>query len=69
REVAHAMDVPTAKWAAKVLEYPAGGLGLSGPGWPWTLALRPLVLGLAGLAAAWLIRRACTHQPADGGGR
>ncbi|MGP4099926.1 DJ-1/PfpI family protein [Nonomuraea sp. KM90] len=69
REVAHAMDVPTAQWAAKVLEYPAGGLGLSGPGWPWTLVLRPLFLGLAGLAAAlgaaWLIRRARTRRPVD----
>ncbi|HEX4811885.1 MAG TPA: DJ-1/PfpI family protein [Nonomuraea sp.] len=65
REVASTMDVPTARWAAKVLEYPTDGLGLSGSGWPWTLALRPLLLGLAGLAVAlgatWLVRRARTR--------
>ncbi|MFD0662791.1 DJ-1/PfpI family protein [Thermocatellispora tengchongensis] len=69
RDVARTMDVPTARWAAKVLEYPADGLGLSGPGWPWTLALRPLLLGLAGLAVAlgatWLIRRARTRRPVE----
>ncbi|MFC5750455.1 DJ-1/PfpI family protein [Actinomadura rugatobispora] len=49
RDVASTMDVPTARWAAKILEYPVAGVGLSGPGWPWTLLLRPLLLGLAGL--------------------
>ncbi|MEU6798948.1 DJ-1/PfpI family protein [Nonomuraea wenchangensis] len=71
RDVARTMDVSTARWAAKVLEYPADGLGLSGPGWPWTLALRPLLLGLTGLAAAlgaaWLVRRARVLRTADGG--
>jgi transcriptional regulator GlxA family with amidase domain len=52
REMARTMDVPTARWAGKILEYSTGGLGLSGPGWPWTLALRPFLLGLAGLAIA-----------------
>lgn len=52
REMARTMDVPTARWAAKILEYPAAGLDLSGPRWPWALALRPLALGLAGAAAA-----------------
>jgi hypothetical protein len=67
REVAFGMDVPTARWAAKILEYPTAGLELSGPGWPWTLILRPLVLGLAGLAvaltAARLVRSARTRRP------
>ncbi|MEV5501543.1 DJ-1/PfpI family protein [Nonomuraea fuscirosea] len=71
RDVARTMDVPTARWAAKVLEYPADGLGLSGPGWPWALVLRPLLLGLTGLAAAlgaaWLVRRARVLRTADGG--
>lgn len=53
RDLAATTDVPTARWAGKVLEYPAAGLGLSGPGWPWTLILRPLFLGLAGLAAGF----------------
>ncbi|GAA2401091.1 hypothetical protein GCM10010191_05420 [Actinomadura vinacea] len=62
RGMARTMDVPTAEWTGKILEYPTAGLGLSGPAWPWTLALRPLLLGLAGLAvalvAARLVRRA-----------
>ncbi|GAB3413329.1 helix-turn-helix domain-containing protein [Flindersiella endophytica] len=48
-EIARTMDVPTARWTAKVLEYPASGLDSSGPDWPWLLALRPLGLGLLGL--------------------
>jgi hypothetical protein len=51
RTLARTLDVPTARWAAKSLEYPAASLGLTGPAWPWPLALRPLALGL-GLAAA-----------------
>lgn len=50
RELASTMDLPTARWAAKVLEYPAAGLGLSGPTWPWTLTLTPIFLGLTGMA-------------------
>lgn len=49
-EVARTMDVPTARWTAKVLEYPTAGLRLSGPRWPWALTLRPFLLGLTGLA-------------------
>jgi transcriptional regulator GlxA family with amidase domain len=71
RDVARTMDVPTARWAAKVLEYPADGLGLSGSGWPWALILRPLLLGLTGLAATlgavWLVRRARARRTADVG--
>jgi putative intracellular protease/amidase len=52
REVASTMDVPTARWTAKILEYPTGDLGLSGPDGPWTPALQPFLLGLLGLAAA-----------------
>jgi transcriptional regulator GlxA family with amidase domain len=50
RIMAQTMDVPTARWAGKILEYPTAGLDLSGPNWPWALTLRPLLLGLAGLA-------------------
>lgn len=52
RSLARTLDVPTARWTAKALEYPAANLNLTGPTWPWTLALRPLALGLAGLAVA-----------------
>jgi transcriptional regulator GlxA family with amidase domain len=52
RDIAGTMDVPTARWTAKILEYPAGELGLSGPGGPWAPVLSLLSLGLLGLAAA-----------------
>jgi putative intracellular protease/amidase len=50
REMASSMDQPTARWAAKLLEYPATGLGLSGVAWPWMLTLSPIFLGLTGMA-------------------
>lgn len=66
RGMASSMDVPTARWTAKILEYPTADLGLSGPGWPWMLGLRPLLLGLIGLAAALgaarLVRRVRTRR-------
>jgi hypothetical protein len=66
RDVARTMDAPTARWTAKILEYPAGELGLAGPGGPWALALSPLSLGLLGLAAAVgtarLVRQARTRR-------
>jgi transcriptional regulator GlxA family with amidase domain len=69
RDMAAAMDVPTARWAAKILEYTSADVGLSGPAWPWTLALRVLLLGLTGVAAAalgvaWLVRtgRSSAHH-------
>ncbi|MEV1167900.1 DJ-1/PfpI family protein [Nonomuraea sp. NPDC049784] len=57
REMARTMDVPTARWAAKILEYPDTGLRLSGPDWPWMPTLRPILLGLAGLAALGIALR------------
>jgi hypothetical protein len=63
--MAATMDVPTARWAAKILEYTGADPGLSGPAWPWTLALRVLLIGLTGVAAAlgvgWLVRRTRTR--------
>ncbi|WP_158088650.1 DJ-1/PfpI family protein [Thermoactinospora rubra] len=62
REMARTMDVPTARWTAKILEYSAAELELSGPRWPWTPTARPVLLGLAGVAglgaALLLLRRA-----------
>jgi hypothetical protein len=47
-----------ARAVANVLEYPTRDLTLDGPAVPWSLALRPLALGLLGLGAAlWLRRR------------
>jgi putative intracellular protease/amidase len=56
--MAKRMNVPSAQFAAKSLEwptapaYPGDALRLLGPGWPWALALRPIALGLLGLALA-----------------
>jgi transcriptional regulator GlxA family with amidase domain len=63
QDMARTMDVPTARWAAKILEYSAADVGLSGPGWLWGPAERVLLLGLTGgtaaaLALTWLGRRA-----------
>ena len=57
-DMAKRINVPSAQFAAKALEwptvpaYPGDGLHLSGPGWPWALALRPTALGLLGLFLA-----------------
>jgi transcriptional regulator GlxA family with amidase domain len=54
--VAKTINVPSAQFAAKSLEwptapaYPGDALRLSGPGWPWALALRPIALGLLSLS-------------------
>ncbi|OKI56407.1 hypothetical protein A6A27_30295 [Micromonospora sp. CB01531] len=50
RDIAANLDVASAAWRAKLLEYPAGDITLTGPGWPWDRTLRPIVLALAGLA-------------------
>ncbi|HEY8473305.1 MAG TPA: DJ-1/PfpI family protein [Natronosporangium sp.] len=50
REIASHTDVPSAHWTAKVLEYSTADLALSGPNGPWAPAMRPLALGLLGLA-------------------
>jgi transcriptional regulator GlxA family with amidase domain len=52
RDIASTFDGATARHAAKRLEYPAAAADLAGPGIPPTLLLRPLLLGLIGLAAA-----------------
>ncbi len=61
RDMARRMDVPTAAWAAKVLELPTGGVVLAGPSWPWLPTLQALGLGLIGgvaaLGALRLVRR------------
>jgi hypothetical protein len=49
-DIARTIDVATARWTAKILEYPTDGVELAGQSWPWQLALRPIALALAGLA-------------------
>ena len=62
RDMARTIDVPTARWRAKTLEYPAYELTeVTGPGWPWGATLLPLlyaIIGLAVIAAVWLALRA-----------
>jgi putative intracellular protease/amidase len=65
RDLARTLDVPTARWAGKILEYPTAGLALSGPRWPWMATVRLLLLGLAGLAAGAAI--ACSVRLARPG--
>jgi putative intracellular protease/amidase len=52
RDMARTIDVPTARFRAKTLEYPPSDLdGVTGPGWPWWAMLLPLLYGLGGAAA------------------
>jgi hypothetical protein len=48
RDLAAQSDRATARMAAKYTEYPAAGLTLEGPAWPW----RPTVLLLLTIAGA-----------------
>jgi hypothetical protein len=50
-------NAPVARFTARLLEYPIGHLGLAGGGWPFALLLRPLAVGLLGLALAVLAGR------------
>jgi hypothetical protein len=49
-DVARHLDVATARFAAKSMEYPLDQLVLTGPSWPWTLLLRVAALAAAGAA-------------------
>jgi transcriptional regulator GlxA family with amidase domain len=55
RDIARTQDVATAQWVAKTLQYPATNPQLSGPAWPWTLTLRPILIAAAAATAAALI--------------
>jgi putative intracellular protease/amidase len=46
-----------ARFTARLLEYPIGHLGLAGNAWPFAHLLRPLAVGLLGLALAVLVER------------
>lgn len=56
QDMARSVDVPTALWRAKTLEYPAQELNLTGPGWPWGTTLLPLLYSLLGLAVVAAVR-------------
>ncbi|WP_344402513.1 DJ-1/PfpI family protein [Dactylosporangium fulvum] len=70
-DIATDVDVASAAWRAKLLEYPAGDITLTGRGWPWERTLRPVLLALAGLAVlagglAVQRRRRGSLVPGDG---
>jgi transcriptional regulator GlxA family with amidase domain len=50
-DIARTRDVATARWVAKTLQYPTTNPQLSGPAWPWTLTLRPILIAAAAVAA------------------
>ncbi|MBX6354707.1 MAG: DJ-1/PfpI family protein [Micromonosporaceae bacterium] len=69
-DLARTVDVPTAQWRAKQLEFPGQELDLNGPGWPWGATLLPLLYSLAGLAVTatvWLALRARRTRRLAGG--
>jgi putative intracellular protease/amidase len=50
RDLAEHENAPLAGFLARLLEYPTDHLELAGDGWPFSLLLRPLAVGLLGLA-------------------
>ena len=50
-DIARTLDVATARWVAKTLQYPTTGPRLSGPAWPWALTLRPILIAAAAIGA------------------
>jgi hypothetical protein len=55
RDTARTWDVATAQWEAKTLQYPTTNPQLSGPAWPWSLTLRPILIAAASAAVVVLI--------------
>jgi putative intracellular protease/amidase len=54
-DLAEHENAPVAKFTGRLLEYPIGHLGLAEGGWPFTHLLRPLAVGLLGLALASVV--------------
>ncbi|MEV6490974.1 DJ-1/PfpI family protein [Actinoplanes sp. NPDC051633] len=72
RDMARTIDVPTARWRAKTLEYPPSDLdGVTGPGWPWPAMLLPLLYGVGGLvvlvAVRWAVRKVRSRRRTPSG--
>lgn len=63
QDLARTTDNATARWTAKILEYPADDLTLTGSAWPWTLTLRPLGLAVLGVLAAFGLIRIGRRAP------
>jgi putative intracellular protease/amidase len=56
-DLAEHENAPVSRFTGRLLEYPIGHLGLVGGGWPFAHLLRPLAVGLLGLALAVLAGR------------
>jgi hypothetical protein len=63
QDLARTTDNATARWTAKILEYPADDLELAGSAWPWTLTFRPLGLAVLGVPAAFGLIRIGRRTP------
>jgi hypothetical protein len=61
-DIARSGDVATARWVAKTLEYPTTNPELSGPAWPWTLTLRPVLVAAAAVGATALVVRLLSRR-------
>jgi AraC family transcriptional activator FtrA len=56
-DLAREIDVPTAAFATKRVEYRGSSLQLDGAGWPLLLILEPLLIGGLGVGLArWIFR-------------
>ena len=49
--IARTLDVATARWVARTMQWPTTGLRLSGPAWPWALTLRLILIAAAAIGA------------------
>ena len=54
-DIARTRDVATARWVAKSLQHPTTTPRLSGPAWPWTLTLRPILIAAATVAVVVVV--------------
>jgi transcriptional regulator GlxA family with amidase domain len=62
-DLARTTDVATARWTAKVLELPTGGVVLDGPAWPLVPTLVPVALLLVGVALVVAVPRLIRGRP------
>jgi putative intracellular protease/amidase len=65
RDLAGHENAPLASFLARLLEYPTGHLDLAGGGWPLARLLRPLAVGLLGLAAVAALDRLVLKPAAE----
>jgi hypothetical protein len=61
RDLARIEDVPSARWVAKTLQYPAAAPPLTGAGWPWEFTLRPVLIAVAAALAAAVVAASNTR--------